>query len=103
MGEHKYSFIPCENFSLVVKTTKNLNIKTLKPRIETLKNSFEEKYALDLAKNNFDPEIYNGFEKVVEDTFGIREKPKFKSSELFQDLLGLKGKKVNFKKVLNSL
>lgn len=102
-GENKYVFYTAEKFSIVIKTDKNTSDSKIKSKLEILKDSFHKIFEDCLNQNEIRTENFNGFEQIVINVFNIKTKPKYKSSEIFKDLLGLSNKKINFKKILNSL
>jgi hypothetical protein len=99
----QYTFHNAKNYSVVIKASRKVSVKTLEEKIAQLKQDFEAIYREYLERQEVNSEKYNGFEEVIMNVFEIKEKPKFKSSEIFNSLLGLENKKINFKKVLNSL
>ena len=102
-GEKKYSFYEGKDFSIIVKTENKSDLKKIEEKINDIKNSFIQLYKDCLARNETNTETFNGFEIIVQNAFGIEFKPKHKSSEIFNEFLGLSSKKVNFKKVIDSL
>jgi len=102
-GENQFCFFQGNNFSMVIKTAKNLDVKKIQDKITILKEVFHKLFEEELSRNEIDPTKYNGFEKIVRDLFKIKIETTHKSSELFEDFLGISFRKVNFKKVMDSL
>ena len=102
-GEHQFYFVKRQEFTIIVKVVKNFNLNKIRDKIDSLGKMFYERFEEKILRVGTDPTAFNGFEKTVRDVFKINIKTTHKSSELLEDFLGISSKKINFKKVINSL
>ena len=102
-GSSRYSFVPGENFLMVIKTVKDMRDKGLLVKLNTMKSIFFQIYEEELKRKDANLEKYNGFENIIREIFNIDFKTKRKSSDLITNLLGLPLKKKHLKKLIDSL
>ena len=71
LGDKQFAVIKRENFLFIANSSKNAKPKLLLEKLEYIASKFFARYGKDVLDNwNGDVNIFYGFEKDIEDTFG---------------------------------